>query len=111
MLFLLCIVVVINYIHQQLHCAFVGAYLSHYNLTCGSFMPLKCHYLSTYSTNTFVYLSHHDRSSNILSLQKPRTCIPSHSWRAIVDYSLLWNGQLCNFAIIAAVAPTVQCLV
>jgi hypothetical protein len=109
-LFLLCIVVVINYIHQQLHCAFVGLYLSHYNLTCCLFMPLKCHYLSTYSTSTLVYLAHRDRSSNILSLQKSCTCIRSHSWWTILDNSL-WNGQLFNFASVATVAPTVQCLV
>jgi len=97
--------------HQQLHCVFVGVYLSHYNLTCGSFMTLKCHYLSTYSTSTLVYFSYHGGSLIILSLQKPFTCIRSHSWWVILDYSSLWNWQLCNFASVAAVAPTVQWLV
>ena len=179
-LFLLCMVIVINYIHQQLHRAFVGVHLSRYKLTCGSFMALKCHHLSTYrgarkslawpgrkqatvtkllqatqkqfrklsvplghhggsdlrvgwkmatfqlffysgrakdlsaplySTSTFVFLFHHDRNLNILSLHKPCTCICSHSWWAILDYSLLWKGQLYNFASVAAVAPAVQWLV
>ena len=63
---------------------------SHYNVTCGSFVPLKCHCCSAYSLNTLIHLSHLGNSLQILFWWTEGWCICSNSWVAITMYCLLW---------------------